>query len=217
MLDVGPGDASLTKYLAKYFKHITATDLNNHVLNNLEKHLPNEIDYVKKVGCVRNLKFNSNYYDLVVLSHILYYINTNTWLEVINSTYKSLKENGLLVIVLGGDELGKGDLIRDFGGKTLAIDQLASSCQNIYGHINVSLSASTESFVSCSRQAMLHIASFMLGDANIKANKEDLLKYINKKFRRSEGHYEMTTRQKYILIRKANHHGNRLAFLEIIY
>lgn len=202
LLDVGPGNGALTKILAQHFKNITMIDINHHGLDQLQKSLPSSIKTTSITGSILDVDVESEYYNLVVLSHMLYYIEPHLWLDIIKSTYRSLKEDGIIIIILGGDEQGKSDLIQTFGGQILAIDPLAIQCQNIFGRYRVQLYASDESFVTCTHEAMLHIAGFMLADANINASEDDLNSYITQKLKHSDNHYEMTTRQKYIIINK---------------
>lgn len=202
MLDVGPGDGTLTKKLAPHFKNITLVDNNHHALNYLQKLLPSSLQSTSIIGDILNVNLKSNHYNLAVLSHMLYYIEPTSWFEIIKSVYQSLKNNGLLVIILGGDELGKSELIQYFGGQNLEINPLAIQCQKTFGLSNVKLYASDESFVTCTHEAMLHILGFMLADAKINALEYDLNKYITQKLKYSNNHYEMTTRQKYIIIKK---------------
>lgn len=202
LLDIGPGDGSLTKILANYFNHITVVEKSSHILNQLAQLFPS-CTHVEKINKnILDVEFKTNSYDLAVLSHVLYYIDSSFWLDIISSVFNSLKENGILVIVLGGDELGKAQLIKNFGGSILKIDQLARSCHNRFGIVRTKLYASNESFIACSQEAMFHIAAFMLADANITTTKEALNKYIKENFQYSDNYFEMTTRQKYIIIRK---------------
>jgi SAM-dependent methyltransferase len=205
LLDVGPGDGSLTKSIAQKFKDITLVDINLKALNDLQKLLPTSISIEQISKSILNVELPSDTHHLAVLSHMLYYIDPKSWLEIIKSVYRSLTKNGTLVIIMGGDELDKSELIKHFGGMSLGIDQLATECRNTFGADNVNLYASNESFVSCSQEAMLHISAFMLADANILASKDDLTKYINQKFKKSDSHFEMTTKQKYIIIKKNGH------------
>jgi len=123
-------------------------------------------------------------------------------MDVVNKAYLSLQNNGKLVIVLGGDELQKSELIKHFGGDTIQIDRLARQCSDTFGNSCVSLFQSEEAFYAKTQEAMLHIAAFMLKDANITARRDDLIHYIDGHFKRSDGQYEMTTKQKYIVIEK---------------
>lgn len=205
LLDIGPGDGSLTKSLIHNFKDITLVDINHHALHNLQKTLPPLINLLQISESILNVNLKPNCYNLAVLSHMLYYIKPKLWLKIIKSVYNSLKDNGILVIILGGDELDKAELIQHFGEQTLEIDKLAIKCRNTFGATNVSFYASNESFVACSEEAMLHISAFMLADANILAPKEALTNYIHKEFKKSDNHFEMTTIQKYIIITKNGH------------
>lgn len=208
LLDIGPGDGALTKSIAHKFKHITLVDINHHGLNDLQNLLPDSINIEQISSSISNAKLKTEHYHLVVLSHMLYYVEPKFWLKIIKSAYNSLKKNGILVVIMGGDEQGKAKLIHHFGGQTLEIDQLAIECCNTFGFDNVNLYASNESFWACSQEAMLHISAFMLADANICALKEELDSYINQEFKKSENHFEMTTKQKYIVIRKGDHLRN---------
>jgi SAM-dependent methyltransferase len=177
-------------------------DINHHALNNLKNALPSSVNSTQITGSILNIDLKSDHYNLAVLSHMLYYVEPQLWLGAIKSVYQSLKENGMLVIILGGDEGGKAELIQHFGGQVLGIDQLALQCRNTFGASHVSFYASDESFVTCTQEAMLHLSGFMLADANISASKEDLNRYITQRLRHSASHFEMTTRQKYIIIKK---------------
>src|SRR3990167_8163848 len=119
ILDIGPGDGSLTKDIICQFNHITAIDPNIYALNKLENLIPKAINYNKILNCVTKTELKENYYDLAILSHILYYISDESWLYTIKKIYSSLKKNGIIVIILGGDSLDKAKLIRKFNGKSI--------------------------------------------------------------------------------------------------
>lgn len=204
LLDIGPGDCSVTKWLAPYFEHLTAVDPNKTILSALENNLTKSEKITKLQTSVLDTNLPENSYDMALLLHILYYVNREKWINVVYSIYNSLNINGYLVIALGGDELGKADLIRHFGGSTLEIDSLADMCKEMFQSENVSLYASTESFVTTSAEAMFHIASFMLADANTTALSDVLEDYIESYFKNRDGFYEMTTKQKYIVVQKPN-------------
>lgn len=202
LLDIGPGDGSLTKAIAQHFKQVTLVDVNHNALDNMKELLPLSVNSTQITGSILNVDFKLSHYNLVLLSHMLYYIDPQLWLGIIKSVYQSLKDGGILVIILGGDELGKSELIHHFGGQVLEIDQLAHQCRNTFGDHNVHLYASDESFVTSTQEAMLHIAGFMLADADVTASKDELNRYIIQKLQHSPSHFELTTRQKYIIIKK---------------
>lgn len=202
MLDIGPGDGSITNQIAPYFKKITAVDPNYCTLENLDILISDPENFIKINKDIILTELEDNTYDLAICSHVLYYIDPEQRLNLIQNIYNSLKKNGLLAIVLGGDELGKANLIESFGGVNLKIDHLASECQNLFGLNNVYLYASNEAFITSSKEAMFHISAFMLADANVSAKRDDLIDYITQNFQLSENRFLMTTRQKFIVIKK---------------
>lgn len=211
LLDIGPGNFALTKSLLPSFSHITAVDESQYVLNGMDAHLLPHIEFEKISASVVNAEFLPISYDLAVLSHVLYYIDVTQWIDVIKKAYRSLTNHGRMVIVLGGDELQKSELIHHFGGESIEINHLATQCSDIFGYSHVSLFASDEVFITKTRQAMLHIAAFMLKDAKITASKEDLVRYIEDNLKVNDNHYEMSTRQKYIVIKK-----EQLRYMDIV-
>lgn len=202
LLDIGIGDGSLTIELAKKFNSITAVDTNKIILDSLSDRVIEKTDLVKINKSISDISLQPASYDLVLLSHVLYYLPSSQWINIIRKCYKSLTDSGVMVVVLGGDEEAKGELIYHFGKKKLPTNQLAQQCAKIFGYNNVDFFASNESFVSSSFLAMLHIAAFMLADAGLTATYAQLESYINKHFFRQKKHYEMTTIQKYIVIKK---------------
>jgi len=202
VLDVGPGDYALTKIVIPEFKNLTVVDENEYILNNSGLALPGHIKINKILGGIESVNLKKELYDLVVMSHILYYVDSKNWMNVVKNAYHSLQSNGMLVIVLGGDELQKADLIKHFGGETLQINTLAKQCYDIFGFSNVSLFSSEEVFFANTLKSMLHISAFMLKDAKITAKKDDLIQYIENNLKVGKSDYRMTTRQKYIVIKK---------------
>lgn len=201
-LDVGPGDGSVAQMISPYFQHLTAIDSNAQILDELELKLENTIKTSTIKQNILYATLPQNHFDLALLSHVLYYIPAQDWLKVVNSTFESLTEHGVLVITLGGDELGKAELIHHFGGSTLEIDALAKACIEMFSGHRVTLYASQESFVTSNAETMFHIAAFMLADGPVTASKNELMDYIEHHFKRSNNLFEMTTKQKFIVIQK---------------
>jgi SAM-dependent methyltransferase len=203
LLDVGSGNGELLSVIARDFKHVTTVDTNEKAIEKIQKVIGANIDCTKIHGSIVDAKLTNYFYDLAVLSHMLYYIEQSKWINVVRKVYHAVNMNGLVAIVLSGDTLGKSNLIKHFGGSIPDIDNLAQKCIDTFGFSNVKIYESDESFMALNLATMLHITGFMLYDVGITADKKLLETYINEYFRYSNDYFKMTTRQKFILISKA--------------
>ncbi len=210
LLDVGPGDGEITSWVGNSFKEITAIDTNKEIINALntrKKILKKGIQLTKIQSDILNtqLKLADDYYDLILLSHILYYVERHKWCYVIDIAYRALRPGGFIAIVLSGDTFGKAKLIHHFGGTSIDINTLAKQCIEKYGQLNVKIFASREIIFAVDLNTMLHIAGFFLRDAQIASKKNALIDYIENNCRLKNSSYKMSTQQKSILIHKPKH------------
>lgn len=205
LLDIGPGDGQLTCWVGNYFKSITAIDNNSKVIEDLNikrKILRSKIKLHKICNSILDVDLNSKHYDLALLSHILYYIEPSQWLSVVSKVYETIKKEGILAIVLSGDNFGKNHLIKHFDGYEINIDSLVQQCANHFGGKNIEVFCSREVVITSGLNAMLHIAGFFLYDGFTTAHKGDLKAYLKRHCDSHNNLYKMTTQQKFILIRK---------------
>ena len=128
VLDIGVGNGEITHILCNHFKNIHLLDPSQNALNSINK--DNFKNKVIEAFCmpVENFKKNSNFYDFVMISHTLYYINRKLWKSIIQNSFDSLKPGGCLLIVLNNG-LGRSKLTHFFGDNdALKIEQLMEEC-----------------------------------------------------------------------------------------
>lgn len=205
MLDVGAGDGKLIKLIGSQFNHITAIDDNLEIINTLnvnKKIARKRAQLIKIHASILDANLPNNYYNLVTLSHLLYYIERSQWLKIIQQVYNATKPGGIIMIVLSGDDLGKKHLLEYFGGQPLNIDSFTQECISYFGSSNIELFASTGKLAAADITAMLHISGFLLRDAKTIASKKDLSKYLNQYCKKTENYFELTSQQKFILVHK---------------
>src|SRR5437773_1964777 len=82
----------LTLPLAYVFDHLTAVDSNHQILDRLKDIIPKAIDFFPVESCILNVELRNNYYDLAVLSHSLYYIDSKEWLNTVKKTYSAVRK-----------------------------------------------------------------------------------------------------------------------------
>lgn len=205
LLEVGPANGYMTTWIGNKFKYVTAVDTNKLFIEqlNVKKRILRRTRNLSKIhGSIVNVELIPNFYDLALISHVLYYVNRVEWMQAIENCYKAVKFNGVIVIVLGGDKFGKADLIRYYGGNPIDINELIKECITKFGKENIDVFASKDVVVTKDLNAMLHIVGLFLNDANITATKKSLINYINQHCYLYDNYFEMTTQQKFILIYK---------------
>lgn len=114
-LDVGPGEGELTIPISSLFESTTIIEVNSKFIVLLESKIPNL--RVLNTG-IEDLKANrKDAYDLILLSHVLYYVDICAWNDVIRVLYSMLAARGMLVVVLNDNTGDWGELIARFKNK----------------------------------------------------------------------------------------------------
>lgn len=203
LLDIGVGNGNFLKLYGRHFAKIWAVDSNQFELNNLnitKRILPKKVELKKIVGTVENIDLPNNHFDLCVLSHVLYYVNQQGWMNIVQNYYNSLKKDGVMVIVFGDGREGKAKLLWDLGGKTFNFDDFVNNCKKTYGS-QLELFVAPENFYALSPKHMMHIAGFLLADIKATVSKSTLEKYIYQNLY-SNNKFILTSQLKILLITK---------------
>lgn len=185
MLDIGIGNGDLTKYLGQYYYHITVIDTSSESFKNIpDYHLSTNFHNnmrgktkVKKIhGSIVDLDISSKQYDLILFSHILYYIQPDLRPALIDKLYNGLSKDGVLLIIFN-EGLSRFDLTNHFGGKNF---EFSNVVDNIYQKYDfVKMISSKETIKTDNIEDMIQIAGVCLKDANTTASIEDVEHYLN--------------------------------------
>ena len=205
LLDVGIGNGEVLKWLGRQFTEVHVIDNNLAALNNLNttnKKILRSSTILKKIPrSVEATTLPTHKFDLAILSHILYYIDKNKWMDILKNIYSSLKIGGIAVIILSDGHEGKKKLMHNFGNKYLDFDDFIEECSKNFGTTFESF-VTDEVFHTKTLAHMLHIAAFFLLDIGTTTNKEKLEEYINTHYLQKTGNFLMTSQQKILLLTK---------------
>jgi len=202
MLDVGVGDGKLTALAGKYFEEIVMVDTSESALDHAEKSINNLDKKVHKIaGSITDINLSGNQFDLAIMSHTLYHVDAILWLEITQKIVASLKENGLLVIVLNGG-LDKDLLAQQFNGKILDIDDFIKNCHEQLDVQSVDTFFSTENYKTDNLDTMLSIVGLHLYDVGGMTSRKNLIDFLNRKKDTQNNVYQFFVYQKFIMIRK---------------
>jgi trans-aconitate methyltransferase len=99
-LDVGGGTGELTKVLDELSDHLTAVEIESEFAQKLREKFPNA-NVVQ--ASLEDFEVESKY-DLIFVSHVLYYIPCEKWLTTVQKIIGNLSPSGKLVLILNTDE-----------------------------------------------------------------------------------------------------------------
>jgi SAM-dependent methyltransferase len=205
LLEIGPGNGVITRWISRKFDHVTIVDNNSEVIKNfnLTSKILKKNTTLKKIhDSVLSAALEHNYYDLANISHVFYYIDYSKWLEATIRIYHAIKPGGILVIVLNGDQYGKLDLIKNFNGRTIPINSFIEDCFKTFTSSKIELFKSIEEAKTMDIISMLQIVGFFLYDVGATAKKDILISYINDFLKNPDKTYTIDFPQKFIVIHK---------------
>lgn len=177
-------------------------DVNKSALNQIRlKELFPQLEVRKISDFILNVKLENSFYDAAVVSDVLYYLDVNLWKKCLDMLYRSLREKGIIVVVLSG-EGDKAFLANSCGGVeydiSLPVDILLSYVSNsheveVYDRREVTT-------LNCLEHPIC-VASSYLNDSKTTAKKEDLIKHVNR-FNRVGSEYKFEFTQRFVMLQK---------------
>lgn len=202
LLDVGPGNGQLTSLMNGKFKQITVVDPCEEAVQTIKKiNWEANTKLVTIQDSILKTNLPEKHFDLIMLSHVLYYIEQNKWFEVAELCYKALHPNGIMVIVLSGAKLGKAELMHYFSGRSIDIESFTQQCADRLSSF-IENFVSNEDFYAYNLNTILHIAGFLLSDINTFTSKKNLKDYVIKNFKINKNLFKISTQQEFIVIKK---------------
>lgn len=177
ILDIGVGSGELSKLIDSHCSFITVIDDKEESLKSIPDIMGRENNKVDKIkGSILEVTIPKKGYDLIVLSHVLYYFNEDNRIELINNLYNLLGEKGCILIVYN-DNGDREALAAYFQGKTHNFSKTKAHILEEY--TDKYFYQSHEAIKTNNLETMLHIAGVVLNDAYATANEEKLLQYIS--------------------------------------
>lgn len=201
MLDIGIGNGEVSKFFGMHFKEIVAVDTNIESLNTLPQyHWKYNTTIIKINGDILEHISSPSVagkYDLIMLSHILYYIPPASRHTLVNNLSKFLAPNGIMLITYN-DGNDRSKITDYFGGHGFSfatferyIDKRFKSGEHIVFQ---------EKMHAQSLETMLQIVGVCLCDVNTKASRDDLSKHIHTNFKNENGDYEVSMKTHVLIL-----------------
>lgn len=93
-IDLGAGPGLVSKVLDEHSDKLTLVEITPQYESVLREKFP---DAVVEIKSFLDVDFSTSY-DLILLSHVLYYIETSLWYPTIKKLYDHVNEGGMLII-----------------------------------------------------------------------------------------------------------------------
>ncbi len=185
-LDIGAGGGYITIPVSQLFDETTIIEPNEKQAAFLIRRCP-ACRVFNTFWSDANLTGKN--FDLILCSHVLYYIPAGTWMDTIRKMYYHLEPGGRIVIVL---QSPLGEVARFFSHFTEydvpAID-LAEKLIEQYGETSVELQYFQNEIYTESLEDMADIGLFLLLDRKFRDVKPEIMDYFEKNARFGTGYH----------------------------
>jgi SAM-dependent methyltransferase len=199
-LDVGAGNGQVTAWLLDRFDQTIAIEPSSSLSADLRRTCP-----AAKVLAVPILEARPDVLaDLVLCSHVLYYIERSEWGSTLAQMASWLSPEGTLVVVLQNHETDCMRMLEAFGGQRFDLTGLGQEFESDHGRQyrvereTVAAHVTTADFASA-----YVIAEFMLNLLPMSEPplRQRLEEYVRTHFGRAAGGYRFSCHQDFLLVR----------------
>nr|WP_304364187.1 class I SAM-dependent methyltransferase [Methanocalculus taiwanensis] len=178
-LDVGAGGGDLTVPISQLFGETVVVEPNPLQARAFRRRHPEftvveagweSVDQEKDLG--------GNVFDLILCSHVLYYIPTGDWDTLVYRMYKLLSPGGCLAIVLQSPLGEVADFFNRFTRYDVAILELAGDLISQYGDDKIGLQYFQNQIITDSLEEMTEIGLFLLIDPKFREQSRQIARYF---------------------------------------
>ena len=200
-IDAGAGTGKVTAWYADAFEQTIAIEPNPHLRADFEcrgpsvELLPDTILDAKPPQRA----------DLVLCSHVLYYIDGDAWLAHVDRMASWLAPNGVLVAAIQNQDTDCMRMLDHFYGFRFDLRALAAALREARGDFTVTLETVPAHVTAGAFDAAYVVAEFMMNLPPTKrpVPRRDLEAYVERTFRRNGDAYRFSCHQDFLRIRRS--------------
>jgi SAM-dependent methyltransferase len=158
-VDAGAGNGKVTAWFVGDFQRTVAIEPNRSLFDELRRACPTAEVLRQKIVEAEP----ADLADLVLCSHILYYIDAAEWMANLEKLVSWLAPDGVLVVVVQNHETDCMRMLNHFFGYRFNLPELANRFAALHGHrYRVGLSTVPAQVATANFDSALTIAEFML-------------------------------------------------------
>ncbi len=201
-IDIGAGNGKVTSWFMGSFNHTIATEPNESLRAELKKNCP-QIEVLP--ARILDLQIPASG-DLVLCSHVLYYIAGAEWMANLERLASFLSPDGVLVVVVQHHGSDCMQMLEHFFGRRFDLAALARTFQGEKGdHYEIRIETVPAHVTTSDLASAYTIAEFMLNLLPIEdpPAKTELERYVQTNFSCPQGSYHFSCDQDFLHIRPA--------------
>ena len=201
LIDAGAGNGKVTAWLTDQFDATLAIEPNLSLASALREACPKAEVRTEPILEVQTPAHG----DLVLCSHVFYYLDRNTWTPHLERLVSWLSPQGMLAVVLQNHQTDCMRMLDHFFGKRFDLSALAQDFSKRQGGpYQVKVETVPASIATQDFEAAYVVAEFMLNLLPIQQApaKQALERYVRENFAKNGG-YRFSCDQDFLVIRKA--------------
>ncbi|HVV67508.1 MAG TPA: methyltransferase domain-containing protein [Gammaproteobacteria bacterium] len=200
-IDAGAGDGEVTRWFTPLFQKTIAIEPNPFLREKLHSAIP-EATIIDKTIMEADPQATA---DLVLCSHILYYIDKNQWLQNLEKLVSWLSPSGSVIIVLQNPNTDCMNLLEHFINQRFDLSQVAEQFAKKHGeNYEINLCCDGAQIEAPDFSSALTISIFMLNLLPMPhpLSETELEYYISSHFLKEDHIYRFSCNQDFLQIRK---------------
>ena len=200
-IDVGAGTGIVTAQLEGHFRRTIAIEPNPALFDGLKETCPNAELLPQPILDVKLEPIG----DLVLCSHVLYYVDENQWLDTLGKLASWVSKDGAAVVILQNPQTDCMNILRHFYQRAYDLPAVVNQLRQVAGReYEISLETVPSYVETNDLQSAYRIAVFMLNLMPSKQPPSEMLvkAYVRQHFCTPSGQYRFSCHQDFLTIRK---------------
>lgn len=174
-LDIGAGGGDLTIPVAASFARTTVVEPNARQIAGLSALRP-EFEYLR--ASFEDVDLGDRRFDLILCSHVLYYVPRDRWIETVAKMHDHLEPGGRLVLVIQSPLGQVADFFNAFTHYDAPVLELWKRLGRLHGDENLEVRYFLNDIRARSLDEMVDIGLFLLCDRRFRERRPEIADYF---------------------------------------
>jgi SAM-dependent methyltransferase len=197
-LDIGAGGGDLTIPVSQSFRETHIVEPNARQAAMFRRRYPK---FIVHEGTWEQTVLTGERFDLVLCSHVLYYIPAGAWMPTIQKMYGHLEDGGAIAIVLQSPLGEVADFFNHFASYDVEVLGLWRDLVRLYGDDTVNVRYFFNEIFTRTLDEMTTIGLFLLLDLRYKEREREIRRYFRQRHK-VPGGYRLIQDEILLTVRK---------------